>query len=59
MAQILSLELRATVDLARLWQQQGRSEDARRVLGDIYDWFSEGFDEPDLIRARELLEALA
>jgi len=57
--QAKSFELRASVDLARLWQQQGRSDEAREILSDIYGWFREGFDEPDLIRARELLEALA
>jgi tetratricopeptide (TPR) repeat protein len=53
-----SFELRATVDLARLWQKQGRSEEARQILSEIYGWFTEGFDEPDLVRAGELLEAL-
>jgi class 3 adenylate cyclase/predicted ATPase len=53
-----SWELRATTSLCRLWQQMGRSEEARRLLADIYGWFTEGFDTGDLREARELLEAL-
>jgi predicted ATPase len=52
------LELRAATSLARLWRQQGRREDARRVLTEIEPWFSEGFDTPDLTEARGLLNAL-
>jgi predicted ATPase len=54
-----SLELRATVSLGRLWQKQGRHEEARQRLAEIYDWFSEGFDSADLKEARLLLEELA
>jgi len=54
-----SWELRATVSLCRLWQQQGRAEEARQRLGDIYGWFTEGFDTPDLQEARALLEELS
>jgi predicted ATPase len=50
------LELRATLELCRLWQQQGQGETAHRMLSDIYTWFSEGFDTPDLKQARALLE---
>jgi predicted ATPase len=53
-----SWELRATVSLARLYQQQGRTEDARRELAEIYGWFTEGFDTPDLAEARALLDTL-
>jgi len=53
-----SLELRATTNLARLWSRQGKQEDARRMLGEIFDWFREGFDTPDLQAAKALLEAL-
>lgn len=53
-----SWELKATLSLARLWQQRGKSEGARAMLAAIYDWFTEGFDQPDLIEARALLEAL-
>jgi hypothetical protein len=52
-----SLELRATTSLARLWRDRGRREDARRVLADIYGWFTEGFDTVDLRDARMLLSA--
>jgi tetratricopeptide (TPR) repeat protein len=54
-----SLELRAVMSLARLWQRQGRTEQARTKLAEIYDWFSEGFETADLIAARALLKALA
>jgi len=54
-----SLELRAATSLARLWQRQGKRDDARRLLGDVYGWFTEGFDTADLRAARSLLEELA
>jgi len=54
-----SLELRATVDLARLWQTRGDTDQARERLRPIYDWFTEGLDTTDLVEARTLLEALA
>jgi predicted ATPase len=53
-----SWELRAATSLARLWQKQGRPEEARQVLDPVYDWFTEGFDTLDLIGARSLLESL-
>ena len=52
------LELRATTRLARLWQQEGRRGEARQMLGEIYGWFSEGFDTGDLREAKALLEEL-
>ncbi len=54
-----SCELRATVSLGRLWQAQGKKEEARQMLADIYDWFSEGFDTADLKEAKALLEELS
>jgi predicted ATPase len=54
-----SLELRATVSLCRLWQAQSRKKEARQMLAEIYGWFTEGFDTPDLKEARALLGALA
>ena len=54
-----SLELRATVSLCRLWGAQNKKKEARHVLAEIYDWFTEGFDTPDLKEARALLDALA
>ena len=53
-----SWELRAVMSLARLWQKQGRPEEARQMLHPVHDWFTEGFDTPDLIDARSLLESL-
>jgi predicted ATPase len=50
-----SLELRATLSLARLWRGAGRADAARQRLAEIYDWFTEGFDTPDLLDARRLL----
>lgn len=54
-----SWELRAATSLARLWQKQGRSEKARRLLAHVHDWFTEGFDTPDLQEARILLDELS
>lgn len=48
-------EFRATVSLARLWQAQGRAVEAHERLAAIYGWFTEGFETPDLIAAREQL----
>jgi predicted ATPase len=56
--QAKSLELKAATSLARLWQQQGKREEARQVLGDVYGWFTEGFDTLDLKDAKALLEVL-
>ncbi|NOT62768.1 MAG: hypothetical protein HOP19_21375 [Acidobacteria bacterium] len=53
-----SLELRAATSLARLWQRQGKHEEARQMLAEIYGWFTEGFDTADLQEARALLEEL-
>ena len=54
-----SLELRAVVSLSRLWQQQGKQEEARQMLAEIYGWFTEGFDTVDLQEARALLTELS
>ena len=54
-----SLELRAAMSLARLWQQQGQRDEARELLTPIYGWFTEGFDTADLQEAKALLAALA
>jgi len=54
-----SLELRATVSLARLWQQQGKQDQAWRMLADIYSWFTEGFDTVDLQQAKALIQELS
>jgi predicted ATPase len=57
--QARSWELRATTSLARLWQALDRGGDARDLLAEIYGWFTEGFDTPDLLEAHSLLEELA
>ena len=52
------LELRTSVSLARLWQSQGQTAKAYQLLTPIYAWFTEGFDTPDLIEAKQLLDDL-
>ncbi len=54
-----SWELRATMSLCRLLKNQGKVEKARRRLSEIYNWFTEGFETPDLKEAKSLLEALS
>jgi predicted ATPase len=54
-----SFELRATMSLARLLASQGRRDDARAMLADIYNWFTEGFDTADLKDAKALLDELS
>ncbi len=54
-----SWELRSATSLARLWYDQGRLEEAKDILQPIYDWFTEGFDTPDLKEAKALLSELA
>ena len=54
-----SLELRAAMSLARLWQQQGKNVEAHKLLSDIYNWFTEGFDTKDLREAKILLDELS
>jgi predicted ATPase len=56
--QAKSWELRAAMSLGRLWQQQGKHQDAYELLAPIYGWFTEGFDTADLQDAKALLEEL-
>jgi predicted ATPase len=56
--QAKSFELRAATSLARLWQQQGKRQEARDLLAPVYGWFTEGFDTADLQEAKVLLEEL-
>jgi predicted ATPase len=56
--QAKSLELRASMSLSRLWLQQGKKQQARALLSEIYGWFTEGFDTADLKEAKALLEEL-
>jgi predicted ATPase len=54
-----SPELRATTSLARLLAKQGKRDEARAMLAEIYDWFTEGFDTADLKDAKALLDELS
>ena len=54
-----SWELRAAMSLSRLWQRQGKRDEARKLLAEIYGWFTEGFDTADLKDAKALLDELA
>ena len=51
-----SWELRSTISMSRLWLSQGKREDAKRVLTEVYNRFTEGFDTADLSEAKALLE---
>ncbi|MGZ8444699.1 MAG: AAA family ATPase, partial [Candidatus Binatia bacterium] len=53
-----SLELRAAMSMSRLWQRQGKKAEARRLLAEVYGWFTEGFDTADLKQAKILLHEL-
>ena len=53
-----SWELRTALSLSRLWQRQGKRDEAGGLLKDAYDWFTEGFDTADLKEARVLLAEL-
>jgi predicted ATPase len=57
--QAKSWELRAAMSRARLWRDQGKSQQARELLAPVYGWFTEGFDTRDLKEAKALLEELA
>src|SRR5262249_51794688 len=56
--QAKSFELRAATSLARLWQQQGKRQEAHGLLAPVYQWFTEGFDTADLKEAKALLDEL-
>jgi predicted ATPase len=47
------------MSLSRLWQPQGKRDEARKLLAPIYSWFTKGFDTADLQDAKPLLEELA
>jgi predicted ATPase len=53
--QAKSLELRSAMSLSRLWQQQGKRQEAHDLLAPVYNWFAEGFDTADLQEAKALL----
>jgi predicted ATPase len=54
--QAKSFELRAAISMARLWDNQGKRDEARDLLAPVYGWFTEGFDTHDLKEAKALLE---
>jgi predicted ATPase len=56
--QAKSWELRAAMSMARLWRDQGKSQQARELLAPVYGWFTEGFDTLDLKEAKDLLDEL-
>jgi predicted ATPase len=57
--QARAYELRTATCLARLWGEQSRRTEARSLLAQLYGWFTEGFDAPDLKEAKTLLDELA
>jgi predicted ATPase len=57
--QAKSWELRAAISMAQLWREQGKRDEVRELLAPVYGWFTEGFDTPDLKRAKALLDELA
>jgi predicted ATPase len=54
-----SVELRVAVSLGRLWAEEGKPENARTLLNDLCNWFSEGLDSVDMLEARETLGGIA
>jgi class 3 adenylate cyclase/predicted ATPase len=57
--QAKSWELRAAMSMARLWRDQGKRDEARKLLAPVYGWFTEGFDTLDLKEAKSLLGKLS
>jgi len=57
--QAKSWELRTSISLARLWQEQGKRKEAHDLLAPVYNWFTEGFGTKDLKEAKALLDELA
>jgi predicted ATPase len=51
------LELRAALSLSQLWQRQDKRDQAQQLLTEVYSWFTEGFETPDLQEARRWLTA--
>jgi predicted ATPase len=54
-----SWELRTAMSMARIWRDQGKSQQARDLLAPVYRWFTEGLDTRDLKEAKALLDTLA
>ena len=55
--QARALELRAALSLSQLWQRQDKRDQAQQLLTEVYSWFTEGFETPDLQEARRWLAA--
>jgi predicted ATPase len=55
LGRVPGLELRAIISLSRLWQKHDKKAEARQMLQEIYNWFTEGFNTADLKEAKELL----
>lgn len=53
-----SMELRAATTLSRLWRGRGKVDEARKLLSEVYGWFTEGFDSSDLKQAKALLDKM-
>jgi adenylate cyclase len=53
-----AFELRAVISLARLWNREDRSSEVREILKETLDWFTEGFDTPDLQKAQMLWDEM-
>ena len=51
-------ELRTSTSLARLWQSQGKRQEAYELLASVYGWFTEGFDTKDLARGEDVAGCL-
>lgn len=51
-------EIRSATSLARLWRDHGKRAEARDLLAPVYAWFTEGFDAPDLVEAKALIDQL-
>ena len=47
------------MSMARLWREQGKRDEAQKILAPVYGWFTEGFDTLDLRQAKALLDELA
>ena len=54
-----SWDLRAAMSMARLWRDQGKRQEAHKLLAPVFSWFTEGFDTLDLKEAKALLDELA
>lgn len=54
-----AIELRAAMELSQIWQKQGKDREARQLLSEIYNWYSEGFEQEELKKAKIVLDCLS